>query len=355
MDAAGLDIVPRPLKLNYHNKVVPQRILELQNKSSYGCDIVIQFMLPHMMEYNGNFKLCLGMYCSETSNFKSSSWAERLNLMDGAIVCNDQMICAARESGVIVPIIKIPYGVDVKKFEKSYKPIPIPGIENTFVFYTIAEMGKRKNLKALLQAFHTEFEVNEPVSLVIKSHKYGMLPEECKKHIESDCKTIKRWLKIYPDEKYYKNEIIIPNILEEDGLCRLHSTCDCFVLPSYGEAWSLPAFDAMAFGKTAIVTNYGGFKEYIDDNNGWLVNCHEEQVIDVNDSFQDLYTARENWASVDIAHLRKCMRSAYSDSKLRNKKSELGIQRAYDFSYSVVGSIIKRELESYESQLFHQR
>lgn len=348
LDAAGVDVVPRPLKLNNHTTTVPERVLELEGKSPSGADFVIQHTLPSMMEYNGGFKANIAMYCSETSNFLSSNWSFKLNCMDLAIVPSDQMIDAAKESKVLIPVKKIPYPTNVAKFERSYKPIPLDKLDGSFTFYTIAEMGKRKNLKAILQAFHTEFMPYEPVNLLIKTHKFGVSSEECKKHIEADCSSIKKWLKLYPKENFYKKEIIMTDILAEESLYRLHTTCDCFVSASYGEAWALPAFDALGFGKTPIVTNWGGFKEYINNDTGWLVDCVQEQVFGINDSADNLYTGRETWASVSISHLRKCMREAYTNKVLREQKAELGMEKVYDFSYNKVGSLIRKELESYE-------
>lgn len=348
-------MVLRPLKLNRHSPILPRRIQELEAKDVRGADFVIQHTLPSMMEFNGHFKKNIAMYCSETSNFIASGWAEKLNLMDVAWVPSRQMINAARASHVTIPIKKIPYACDTTKFERSYKAVPLEGDNEAFTFYTIMEMGKRKNLMALLRAFHTEFSPDEPVRLVIKSHKHGMDPGECKKHIIADCTTIKTWLKLHPRIEDYKQEVIITDLYADESLYRLHATCDCFVLPSYGEAWGLPAFDAMGFGKTPIVTNWGGFREFISDDTGWLVSCTEEQVFGITDNLEDLYTGNESWAAVDIRHLRKCMREAYTNEELRRNKAEAGINAVYDFSYNLVGSLIKKELESYVNEAPLQR
>lgn len=350
MDSVGIEVVPRPLKLNKHITATPERILELEQRSPRGADFVIQHTLPEMMEPSGHFLANIAMYCTETSNFNSSTWAHRLNSMDVAWVPSEQMIEAARASNVKIPIKKIPYPCDLAKFERSYKPLKLAGTEDTFVFYTISEMGKRKNMKALLQAFHTEFEPHEPVSLVIKTHKYGMDADTCRKHVEADCDSIKQWLKLYPNTEYFKKEVIISDVVDDESLMKLHSTCDCFVLTSHGEAWSIPAFEAMAFGKTPIVPNWGGFREYVTNDTGWLVDCHEEQVFGITDSFGDLYTGKESWAAVSIGHLRKCMREAYANQTLRGQKADLGIEHAYEYSYHLVGSLIKKALENYEQE-----
>ena len=56
MDSAGIDVVPRPVKLNDRQVALPSRILELEKKSDRGCDICIQHVLPHMLDYNVGLK-----------------------------------------------------------------------------------------------------------------------------------------------------------------------------------------------------------------------------------------------------------------------------------------------------------
>ena len=45
------------------------------------------------------------------------------------------------------------------------------------------------------------------------------------------------------------------------------------------------------------------------------------------------------------------MREAFSEEKTRQEKAFKGIQRAYDFSYEVIGTAMKGVLESYGQNL----
>ncbi len=343
LDAAGVDVVPRPLKLNDFNHEPPARVLELEKKSAQGCDVVIQHVLPHQCVYDGHFRKNICLYASETSNFKSSVWADRLNLMDEAWVINLQMQYAAVMSGVTVTTRVIPHATDVERFQRSYEPLDVlkPYRERgDFLFYFVGEMVRRKNLAALLKAFHLEFDPYEPVQLVIKTSLPGKGHEEARGHIRGFCDEIKRGLKLH----YPKQELVFTERLTDHGMMRLHAGCDCFVLPSYGEAWAIPAFDAMALGKTPIVTACGGFLGYMSDASGWLVRSHFEPVFGALDSFDDLYTGHENWEAVDIGHLRRCMRNAFGSESLRKDKARHGTARAYDFSYDRVGQLMKEAL-----------
>ena len=126
---------------------------------------------------------------------------------------------------------------------------------------------------------------------------------------------------------------------------RLHATCDCFVSPSFGEAWGIPVFDAMAMGKTPICTLTGGPKDYLEDC-GWLVDSNKEPCFGMIDSFVEMYTGNEKWDRIDLESLRKSMRDAYTNSENRLKKADDGINRAYEYSYREVGTHMKNILEN---------
>lgn len=340
LHTAGVEVAARPLKLNELRVEVPELVRALEKNRFDSYDAVIQNVLPHHMDYNGRFPKNIGLYFVETSNFSASSWADNINMLDEAWVCCDHNKIASQSSGVAVPTHVYPIPVDVTRFERSYKKLSLrEKMGDNFVFYTIGEYNRRKNLAALLKAFHTEFDLNEPVSLVIKTTaKPGKTDYATKEEVEQFCHFIKDGMKLYPSSDHYKEEVVIVGRFSGEEILMLHESCDCFVSPSYGEAWCMPAFDAMGMGKTPIVTGWGGFTQYMDNECGWLVPYHYEQVFGTqNDTFTDIHTGREHWASVGIYELRHAMREAFENRELRKRKALNGKDRVYDFTYEKVG------------------
>lgn len=347
MDSVGIDVVPRSVKLNSNPPELPERIIELENKSSRGCDVCIQHVLPHMMDYNGRFDRNIALYATETNSFKWSIWPDRINQMDEAWVINNHMVEVSKSSGVNIPISVIPHASDISKFKRDYEPIYIPDSENNFVFYFIGDLNRRKNLSAFVRAFHSEFKINEPVSIVIKTSKYNTSSDDCAAEVKEMCNNVKTGLKLYPSLEHYKEDLIITDRLDEETLRRLHATCNCFVMPSYGEAWCIPAFDAMGFGNTPICTDVGGMADFLNRGEGVLVHSREEPVFGMMDTFDDLYTANETWQSIDPIGLKQAMRYIYrlhtSDAFL--SMQEKGRERLEEYSYESVGNLIKKALD----------
>lgn len=348
LDAAGVEVVPRNINVAGTNGEVPARILELEKRSTVGCDILIQHVLPPMMEYSGRFEKCIGIFESETSSFRASGWNSYLDLMDEVWVVNQQMVDACQASHVTKPIHIVPHACDVAKYTKRYPVYPLPETKNNFNFYTLGELTRRKNLVALLKALHTEFHPSEPVNMLIKANLPGKSPMECYKHLSAIIEEVKRELKLYDISKY-RNEVIIMQHLTNEEVMKLHATGDCFVMPSFGEAWNIPAFDAMGLGKTPICTDFGGTHDFMtvkDKVAGWLVPGSMTPAFGTSQqTLPRLYCGDEDWMDVSIPALRKAMREAFENKELREEKAALGIDRAYDFCYEAVGQQMKTLLE----------
>ena len=345
LDAAGVDVVPRAIKLNNEQVELPSRIVELENKSSSGCDVCIQHILPHFMEYSSKFKKNIALYATETDNFIDSDWARRINLMDEAWVINNQMAQASSKSGVTVPIKVIPHATNFSKFEKTYDKLNFPSAKNNFVFYTVADWNKRKNIEAFIRAFHTEFDADEPASLLIKTSQHGVEPEQLALKVRDMCNAVKTKVKKYKNINEYKEDLIVTDFTSEKELYRLHNSCDCFVMPSFGEAWCIPAFDAMGFGKTPICTNIGGMSDFIE-HGGFLIEGRMEPVYGMMNTLPNLFTPNENWWSIEIQGLMSAMRHAYENSEELKNMKQIGLKQAYEYRYEKIGALMKETINA---------
>lgn len=264
----------------------------------------IQCTLPHSYEYDGRFKN-IGLFYWETSDFNNSSWPEFVNMMDAVICPNDVTYRAAQNHNT--NCYKIATPIDIGKFA-GIKPLDIPLLKNHCNFYFIGENVRRKNLHGLLKAFHSEFGPDEPVNLVIKTSMSGFTPDQALEYTKQMCIETQNNLKIYRNPKDYKKEVIITDRLTDEQMLGLHLACDCFVMPSYGEGYCLPLFDAILAGKMFICTRNAGM---IDDSWG-SIDSQPEVVFGNTQTFMDLYTGNESWSSPSSVQLAKRMRQVYN-------------------------------------------
>ena len=149
-----------------------ETLLELEGNRFPYYDIVIEKVLPHLFEKRE--MLTVGLFTLETSEIETTPWKEHIFNMDMVMtpsVHEKNILCHKRMGYNEGYAISEP--VDITKFDKEHNKLPhIP--TDTFNFYFIGEYIERKNLDALIVAFHREFDRREPVNLIIKTNSGGM-------------------------------------------------------------------------------------------------------------------------------------------------------------------------------------
>ena len=337
LSTTEFNVFCRPLIFNAIDLTeIPEDIKKIEDKEPKNIDVVIQHTIPAHMQYAS--KYCnIGMFAWETDSFVCSGWKDNLNSMDSVFVFNRQMVDACKKSGVTKELKVIPHATNTDKYFKKYK---IPNFmseiktNDKFIFYTIGEFNKRKNMASLLMSYFLEFGKDENVCLLIKSN--------CsQEEFFTFCDQISNSLKC----KYIPEVILINEKISEDEICSIHYYSDCFVQTSHGEAWSIPAFEAMCFGKTPIVPASSGYLDYMDNSCGWFIPVTESQVFSMFKDSPGLYRGDEIWWQVDISKTRQLMREAYSNEKIRLQKSENGIEKSFSFSHAEIGKLLSENIK----------
>lgn len=347
LDSVGVDVVPRTVKLGGKCGTLPKRFLELLEKDSRGADYCIQHVLPNFMVHSSGFKKCVGLYATETSNFINSGWSNYINLMDEAWVICQQQVSASLASGVNVPIKVVPHATDPSKYDLEKRKKVDLGTNGAFTFYTISEFNTRKNIPSILRAFHSEFDPSEDVVLLLKLNSQNLSTKDLTNEVLKVINKVKGDLRIFPTIDLYKGDLIETRFLSEDDLLDLHYSCDCFVNASFGEAFSIPTFEAMGFGKFPLVTRGLGCDDFIINGaTGGLIDSNDTIVSGVMDTLPGLFTGKEEWKSISIPDLRSGMRFAYENlRKDREVFQSFASASISCFTYEKIGNKIKELLD----------
>jgi glycosyltransferase involved in cell wall biosynthesis len=342
-NSVGLDIVCRNIKLTNYNGPIDKTILELENKDLKNIDCCIQNVLPHHIVGTQKFKKNIAYFVGESNTLIYTSWLTYLKLVDEVWVPNHSLKLALTNDGIDHSKISvIPYAFNLEKYKAVNGKINFTNNQYKFKFYYVGDLNDRKNIESIIRCFYSEFDNFEPVTLVLKVKKFGANDADLNKHVINLCNMIKKQLRIYNDVSMYNREIIIPGELSNEEIDILHSSCDCFINASHGEGWSIPAFDAMCFGKTPICSNEGGPKEFIneqDKNTGSLINGVYSVCDHSDPAFPDIFTGREEWFTPSESEMKKAMRYYYENRNSIDRTA--GIKHAQKFSYESVGNLIK--------------
>jgi hypothetical protein len=232
---------------------------------------------------------------------------------------------------------------NIAPYSKRYKKL----VESpAYKFYTIIDFTSRKNLEGLLEAFHSEFN-REDVELIIKISKSGLsktqLSEEFSRLNNSVCSKLRKW----KDSSRYNQITLITDYLTEEGIHSLHTSCDCYISLSHGEAWNYPLADAIFHGNESISSLCEGHKEYVPLSSGILVDG-SWQACKNTDTLPFYQTCLDNWFVPDIMLARQAMRQKFNESQktpgfvsLREKRSSKNKELVHEFSYHSIGNKIK--------------
>ncbi len=331
MDSVGIDVVPRAITYEASDKC--NKLDYLESKSKEGCDVVVQHTLPNNYVYNSNYKN-IGYLAVESDNFRQTGWQHHCNLMDEIWVPSGVTASACVRSGVNTKIKVVPHSLDISKYKgKNKENGPIAEMRNNFTFGFVGEFIERKNIKALIHAFHLEFNPREPVNLFVKTSKRSL--EEVQKYFQH----IKNGMKIRPQ---YREEIIACGYMPEEDYIDTLAQIDCFVMPSRGEAFCIPSLEAMALGKPSIYTEGIGMNHCV----GSWVESRFVPCFGAVETLPHLDTSWENWREIDVLDLAKKMRFHYNNH-LQNTNGLLAdeaISQAQKYSHQAIGEKIKEIL-----------
>ena len=175
----------------------------------------------------------------------------------------------------------------------------------------------RGGLQYLFKAFNEEFNKDEPVELKVKINSaYGIVNfgQEFKKlGLKKDGGRIS----------------IITDNLEYKDMHKFYEQGDVFVTTSQAESFNLPCIEAMACGKPVIATSFGGQSDFVNNENGWLLN--EGTMKEVT---WDLMYEGVKWKEPNISEIRKTLRYVYENQEEVKTKSDKSIATSLIYSWN---------------------
>ncbi|MEF3307190.1 glycosyltransferase [Paenibacillus sp. GYB003] len=220
-------------------------------------------------------------------------WIPELNRFDELwLQCSFNLV-SFRGSGVQVPLVLVPNFFDVGEYEPAGERLPLPATE-PFLFLSVFDMQLRKGYDLLLRAFLNEFSPEDSVALVVKIRG------------ENDAARLEAIVSEHPKARGEKPPVyIIAQMLTVQELLGLYRACDAFVLPSRGEGWGRPFFEAMLMELPTIGTNWSGQTEFMNEDNSYLVEV--ERLIRIENNEVPMFNGHY-WAEPSLGDLQKKMR-----------------------------------------------
>jgi hypothetical protein len=320
-----INLTTRPLFLARGPTVASQmhpKILQCESNKQDNYDVLIQHSLPNFMIGSNSFDLNIGITSLATNG--SVVWDNHLELLDKIVVSTEaEKACASPK------LQDKTYAIG--GVTEGITPAP-QDLANRFSFYALGGLLETKSgLLPLLQAYLSEFHVNESVSLVIHTQN----PQLAQELINATAQT----LGIYGGQYYPHVHIVAEN--PQDSL---HKSCQCIIDVPITRGFNEEVAKSLLYGNTPIVLAGSGMDEYVDESNGWVVKSKESIVICPDRPLPDIFTARESCLLPDMLSLKECMRDAFNNRISYNHKSTNGKKCSNMFSVAKQRDSLKEVL-----------
>jgi len=213
-----------------------------------------------------------------------------------------------------------------------------------FRFYWIGAWDPRKNPAGIISAFYRTFGTTESVELHLLTNADEVQRTTALARTGFSITNGQRNLRWYaPDNGR--------SIVEW-----LHMTGDCFVSAPYGEAWNLPAFEALQHGRMIITTKGIGSDQYLAGTNAIRIPARPTPAqlgVDVRADegelvFETLGVEGQNvcqrWLDPDLIALGLAMRRVFT-ARTRTIKATYDPRARY--SPAAIGKLMERRLTSF--------
>ncbi len=229
---------------------------------------------PHIETLGSKYRIIYSMYESDDIPHR---WVEHVKAADEIWVPSE--FCGYLFAKYNPNIRLVPWGYDESLYNHNYPEV----VNDVFTFASAGVMGIRKGTDILVSAFTKAFPNNDGVRLIIKSRDSKSLPQTSDKRIT-----------------------IIDTDYDDDQMVNFYHSADCVVQPSRGEGFGVPAIEAAACGTPALVTNWSGPVDYIDNNGIWGIDIQPELV-----RVRGMLAAHSKWAEPSKQHLAYLMNWVY--------------------------------------------
>lgn len=277
-------------------------------------DVVVHFETPEFYLPNPNVP-SIGFTVWETTAIPSTdlndnpkfNWVKQMNLMSRIWTGCSSSALAFQNSGVIVPVDVLHGPVDTDFYRPGLAELDITDVvyqNDTFmpresrplVLGCIAQWTPRKNLTDLLICVLSYFKRGE-IILVLKTYGSNMGPEQTNavlKQIQGIRAMVKN-----PDAPAV---VVLTQKMTDEEIARLYSSLDVVVSVSRGEGLCLPLVQGMAAGCVPMSVAFSAPMDYLDAENGYLVDYTLEPAVHMPTS--PWYRYNQEWARVDVANLK---------------------------------------------------
>jgi len=308
--------------LNLYQRGMDDEVLALydelkKTKVSHNCPTV-QHQVPDQFHADSRSRTRIGYTIFEMSGVPKE-WVQGCHRMDVIWTGSKYSKAAFLSSGCKTPIKILPHAIDLDKFNDQAEPWPIKN-KAGFNFLSVFDFTERKNWKGLLRAYWSAFKPKDDVCLILKVY-FGNFSDEA-------TKSIMRRIARFKEECGFQKTprmLIYGHDVPQNEMPGLFRSADCYVGISR-EGFGIPYAEAMACGLACIGPEVGGTRQFMTEDNSFLVKYLGDESIGSETAQMYPMFASLRWAEHSWEHLSELMRQVVYEKDVRMSRAKLGMK-----------------------------
>lgn len=252
-------------------------------------------------------------------------------------------------------IFVVPHGVDTKMFNPDIPKVKL-GTKKKFKFVAVVAPHYRKNIEMLLNAYCEAFTAKDDVCLVLKTkiYKHSDGAFDMKKNPKGrkafEIVVGDIFKKLY--KKFGKN---IPEIELLSGhvenVASIYNACDCHITTTGAEGFGMPITESMACGLLNIAPRYSGQLDFLNDNNGLLIDTKLRYAKPVESYWT--FNPKSKIGEASKRHTIELMHRAVNEYDDLMKKFKPGMEKTIrEFSWT---NASKKIIDAVEGKVSHYK
>jgi glycosyltransferase involved in cell wall biosynthesis len=248
-----------------------------------------------------------------------------LKQMDAILVCSKWAAGVVASSGIDVPIVVAPLGVDRSIFHEEIsqrRHLERPREPGPTIFVNNGKWEWRKGHDFLLQAFCNAFTPGDNIILKLLSRSYILSDEG------NDS-----WARVFLGSSIGTRVQLLPRLATQVEVAALLADCDCGVFPARAEGWNLGLLECMSMGLNVIATHYSAHTEFVEPANCRLVHVDETEPPPAG----DLLWGTGNWGKLGPSQMEQMVHHLREVHRLKQEgrlpRNNAGIATAKEFTW----------------------
>lgn len=322
-----------------YNKDIQPMMIELINNRIFQPNLNYTLWTPDYLERNIKIPTVLETVF-ETDKILNT-WVKDCNRANVTWVPSHFCTKAFKDSGV-ENVEYMPYGI---KFTNDDTTLPQIINDSRFKFLILNQWSERKFVKQTVRTFCETFTAKDNVVLYIRSDAAPGL-----EMIGINSQTPENDINIIKKENPGSPQVVLLDRMDTEKISRLYSSVDCLLSSVRCEGVGRSIIEAMSMGTPAIATNYSSIPEFVNNDNGFLLD-YKLCNIDLPKFEQNVYslTSDMHWAEPNTDHLISLMHYVIEhpeEVKSRGQRGCEDVRKQFDWE-----PLFKNRITSMESIL----